>query len=144
MPDFTELLKQPAGQAKKPPALDVGNYPGIIKSFEVDNKNKNQTPYVRFHVGLTGWPADSEPQTLDGGEPIDLTKRQMRRDYYLTPDALWRLDEFLRNMGVDLSGRGYDEVLPELVNQPVLVSVKQYLGKDNEPGNEIDKLGPLE
>jgi len=139
--DFSSLLRQPAGQAKKPPVLDAGNYPATVRSYEVDNKNKNKTTYVRFHVGYTGWPDGASPQTNEDGTIIDLSKRQGRRDFFLTPDALWRLDEFLRSCGVDLAGRSYEEVLPEIVNKSVVASVKQYMNeRNNDLGNEIDAL----
>lgn len=134
--DLGSLLKKPAGQAKKPPALDAGNYPGVVKSFELGDQNKNKTPYVRFQVGLTGWG--------DGIEPVpdlDLSKRQMRRDYFLTEDALWRLDTFIRSCGVEANGRSYEEVLPELVGHQVVVEVQQYMNQtSNEIGNQIGQL----
>lgn len=134
--DLGSLLKKPAGQAKKPPALDAANYPGVLKSFEVGNQNKNQTPYVRFHVGITGWGEGVEPQA-----DVDLSKRQMRRDYFLTDDALWRLDEFIRSCGIEANGRSYEEVCPELIGHPVTVEVQQYMNQtSNEIGNQIGKM----
>lgn len=144
MPDFSQLLKKPSGEAKKPDPLLAGQYPGVIKSFEVGDQNKNKTPYVRFQVGLTGWPEGQEPQMLPSGEAMDLSKRQMRRDYYLTDDALWRLDEFLRAIGIDLTGRSYEEVLPETVGIQVMVEVQQYVNQqNNEIGNQIGSLSAI-
>jgi hypothetical protein len=141
-PNFSHLLKRPAGKAKKPEALPAGLYPGVIKSVEYGDQNKNKTPYVRCHLGLTGWPEDiSEDDKAPGGEPVDLAKRQPRRDYYLTDDALWRLDELLRSMGIEPSGRSYEEVIPDAVGQSVTVEMQQYLNeKNNETGNQVGKL----
>lgn len=138
MANFSELLKKPAGEAKKPPALPAADYPGIIKSFELGDNNKNKTPYVRFHLGLLG-----AAETVDAAEfeGIDLSKRQLRRDFYLTEDSLWRLDEFLRAVGVESAGRNYEEVLPEVVGKNVVVEVQQYLNQQtNEIGNQVGKL----
>lgn len=136
MPDFKTLLQKPAGEAKKPPALPAGDYPGIIKAWELGDNNKNKTPYVRFTVGLVAAPADVEMP-----EGVDLAKRQMRRDYYLTDDALWRLDEFLRSLNLGGDGRSYEETLPEAQNASVLASVKQELNQTtNDVFNSIDKL----
>lgn len=137
MPDFSQLLKKPAGEAKRPPALPAGTYPGIVSGQEQGDSNRNKTPYVRFQVRLTG-PADDVSQ--DELADIDLAKRQMRRDYYLTDDALWRLDEFIKSCGIPTEGRTYEEVLPEVIGQTVLVSVEQYLGTNNEIGNQIGRL----
>jgi len=139
MVDFSALLRKPAGEAKKPPALPAADYPGVVKSFEMGDNNKNKTPYVRLHVGLTGW-ADVL-QEEDKDPSIDLSKRQMRRDYFLTEDALWRLDEFIRSCSIEPNGRSYEEVLPELVGTPVVVEVQQYMNQtSNEIGNQIGKL----
>jgi len=144
MVDFTSLLSKPAGEAKKPEALVAANYPGIVKSFEVGDNNKNKTPYVRFHLGLTSWPG--EPQLDPDGKPIDLSKRQLRRDFYLTDDALWRLDEVLQEvMGIEINGRAYSEVLPETTGKQLLVEVQQYMNQqNNEVGNQVGALLKLE
>lgn len=151
MPDFSQLLRKPAGEAKRPPPLPPGDYYGIVKGYEVGDNNRNKTPYVRFQVGLQDWPdssadewthaeADGAVQNVTKGD-VDLSKRQMRKDFFLTDDALWRLDEFIRTCGVNHQGRSYEEVLPELVGQPVTVEVQQYLNQQsNETGNQIGKL----
>jgi hypothetical protein len=137
--DFKTLLSKPAGEAKKPPTLPAETYPGVIKSYELGDNNKNKTPYVRFHTQLVGWPDSVDDQELR--KAVDLTKRQLRKDYYLTDEALWRLDEFLRSMGLEPSGRTYEEVLPEAVNKPVNVEVQQYMNQQtNEVGNQIGNL----
>ena len=150
-PNFSHLLKRPAGKAKKPEALPAGLYPGIIKSFEYGDQNKNKTPYVRFHLGLTGWPDDvsesdkSQPNGDGQLEPIDLSKRQPRRDFFLTDDAFWRLDEMLRSIGVEPAGRSYEECIPDAIGQNVIVEMQQYLNeKNNETGNQVGRLFPSE
>lgn len=146
-PNFSHLLKRPAGKAKKPEALPVGDYPGIIKSFEIGDQNKNKTPYARFQIGLQGWPdsvdeAERSQANAEGKpEAIDLAKRQLRRDMYLSDEALYRLDELLRSCGIEPEGRSYEECLPEMVGQQVTVEVQQYLNeKTNEIGNQIGRL----
>lgn len=148
-PNFSHLLKRPAGKSKKPEALPAGLYPGVLKSFEYGDSNQKKTPYVRFHLGITGWADDvSENEKMqenaDGKmEPIDLSKRQPRRDYYLTDDALWRLDEFLRELGIEPTGRSYEEVIPEAVGQTVTIELQQQLNeKTSEPYNQVGKLFP--
>lgn len=139
MVDFSSLLRKPAGEAKKPPALPIGDYPAVIKSFELGDQNKNKTPYVRFHVGLLGW-AESIPESERIAE-VDFSKKQMRRDFFLTEDSLYRLDEFLRSVGVRMEGRNYEEVLPDAIGANVLAEVQQYINQSNsEVGNQIGLL----
>ena len=138
MADFSALLKRPAGMAKKPEALPQDTYPGVIKSFEIGDANVNKTPYVRVHCGFTGWPDSGQPEDFEG---VDINKRQLRRDFFLTDEAMWRLDELIRSCGISAEGREYEEVLPELVGQQVLLGVSQYLNKKtNEVGNQLDTV----
>jgi hypothetical protein len=152
MPDFSALLKRPAGEAKRPPELFPGDYYGLIKGHEVGDNNQNKTPYVRYQVVLQDWPENSadewsvmDPETQSSytvaKSDVDLSKRQMRKDFYLTDDALWRLDEFIRSCGIDPRGRDYEEIIPTLIGQPVMVEVQQYLNqRTNVTGNQIGKL----
>lgn len=135
MPDFTELLRKPAGEAKRPQALDVGDYQGVIRSHEVGDSNRNHTPYVRLGVTLTAWPEGATPM-----EGVDLNKRQLRKDFFLTDESLWRLDEFIKSCGVNAIGKRYEDVLPALVGQPVKVEVRHYRSQDDTVGNTIEAL----
>ena len=130
---FGDLLKRTAGEAKRPPTLPAGDYPGIIKSFKFDDKNEKRTPYVEFTLGLTGPGAfNGEPLPEDELAGIDLTKRQLSLKMYLSDDALWRFDKFLETTSIDWRGRAYDEIVPELVGQDVTIAVKQRMGQGDK------------
>jgi hypothetical protein len=139
MVDFSHLLRKPAGEAKRPPALPAGDYEGVIRSYEFGDNNRNHTPYVRFQIVLTSW-----PQALPEGsrpEGVELSKRQLRKDAYLTEDSLWRLDTMISSCGIEPYGRNYEEVLAEMVGQPVTAEVQQYLNQQtNEIGNNIGNV----
>lgn len=137
--DFSALLKKPAGEAKKPPVLPVGDYQGVVRSHEMGDSNRNRTPYVRFVVVLTEWPEALPVEDRPDG--VELNKRQLRKDFYITDDSLWRLDAFIRSCGVEPSGRVYEEVLPELVGQPVFVQVQHYMNpQTSEIGNNTGEV----
>lgn len=144
MPDFSMLLKKPAGEAKRPPTLPIGDYRGVVRSYETGDNNQRQTPYVRFGLVLTEWPESIEE--ADRPDGVDLSKRQLRKDFFLTEDALWRLDEFIRSCGIDPNGRAYEEVLPEVIGQPVLVQVQHYMNRasgelGNSTGDVVGQYG---
>lgn len=146
MPDFSKLANAKAGEAKKPKAIPEDNYPGIIKgwSFEPAPPGKQYEMIVRFNLGLTDWgpnvgEADKFQDLGQGPKPIDLSKLQFRRDFY--DNVLYRLDDFIKSCGVDMNGRTYQEVLPELVGKRVIASVKQYLNeRTSEIGNNVGDL----
>lgn len=152
-PNFSSMLRKPAGQAKKPDALPVGDYPGIVKSYEVHDKNKNKTVQVDYQVAYLGWPEsvsdDQRVVTSDDGtqRSIDLSKRQSRKAFYIfnqdgsEADDLWKLDEFLRSCGIEPKGRSYEELIPEAVGKRVIAPVTQkYDEGKNETFNNIGKL----
>lgn len=135
MVDFSKYLDAKAGEAKRPPVLPEGTYDGVIKGHQIGDANKNKTPYVRFALGLTAF-----PEGVDG-DGIDLSKRSPRRDYYLTDDALFRLDEFMRSCGVEISGRTYREALPEMIGQSVKVEIQHYVNQNSgELGDQVGKV----
>ncbi len=160
MTDFSAIAAKAAGQAKKPPRLPAApDMVGVIKSFAWGDQNKNKTPYVRLSVGFTGW-GNSVPESWDEFDnetqtsvsvqrsDIDLSKRQMSRDFYMTEDSQWRMDAFLKEMGVDCgtpeNPRSYAETLPELIGQPVLVEVEHRLNtQTNDTFVQIGKIAPL-
>jgi hypothetical protein len=152
MPDFTAWLSRPAGKAVRPPPLPVEMYAGKVQSYEYGDNNTNKTPYVRYQLSLTEWPEDVPEEKRvfkdrEGNEvPINLQRVRLRRDFYLTDDALWRLDEFLRSCDIEPEGHDYGEVCPQAVGCNVTIEVQQYLNRTtNELGNQVGQVfGPNE
>jgi hypothetical protein len=145
--DFA-LLKRPAGSAPKIVPLPDGNYPGVVKSYETGLKNKNGTELVRLNLALTGWPdtvsEEARYQTTGDGrkELIDLSKRQMRRDFFVTDAALGRLEKFLLSCGIEFDGvRDYESYLPEIVGAPVNVFIGHYTNDNTgKSGNQVEEI----
>lgn len=140
MPDFTKLLGKSAGQAKKPPVLEIGDYGAIITSHEMGESQNKKTPYVQYNVTLTEWP-EGNAQTDEDGKAIDLSKRKMNVKFFLTEEALFRLDEFLRSLGINLNDKSYAEAIPEAEGMNVVAEVSQYMNQNtNEFANQINRL----
>lgn len=144
--DLSSLLKRPANAALKPQALPIGDYPGIIKSFAFDDKNRNNTPYVRFQLGLLDWPesVSQEERGQTGPDGVfvltDLSKRNMRTDFYLTEDAFYRLTDLCKSCGLD-AGQEYDVLIPQLVGQRVTVTIQQDVNQQtSEIFNKVAKV----
>ena len=132
MVDFSKLLSKSADDITKPKPVPVGTYSGVIKKYEyLESKNENKTAYVRFAVRLQAPHDDVDPSDLEG---VDLTKKSLRKDFYLTEDAQYRVKEFAESCGVATSGRSLAEIIPDIVNAQVLVGNTQQSSPD---GSEI-------
>ncbi len=148
MPDFTQLLKRPLNDIKRPDTLPQGNYHGMVLNYEIGESKEKKTPYVRFNCRITG-PGDDVPQEMlqhSDGTSIDVTKKRISSDFYLTDDSYYRIKEALESMGIDTADRDLSQTLPETLNQPVLLSVtlkpsnRQVPGAPPEFFNNCDRL----
>jgi hypothetical protein len=138
MVDFSKLLKQNLDDIKRPPALPVGTYGGIIKGYELREApaGKNYSAIVSVQIGLTSWDENVDEGDKEG---IDLTKRSLRKDYY--DNALVPLKSLLESCGVEIHGRVLEEALPELTGKQVQVEVQQYQNRTSgELGNQVGLL----
>lgn len=137
--DFAKLLSKPLDDVKKPPPLPHGTFMGIIAKYEFGDNNTNKTPYCRFDVKLTGAGPGIDPSDLEG---IDLSKRSMRKDFYLTEDADWRLKAFIESLGINTQGRTFAETVPETLNLAVQAEMIQANSTKN-PGELVNYLGEV-
>lgn len=139
MVDFSSLLSKPLDEVEKPLPLPAGTYHGRILKYGVgETTSDKKTPYVQFDFQIVAAGEDVDPEAL---VKIDLSKKQMRNSFYLTPDAEYRLKEFINSCGISTAGRTFNETLPETINQPVLISVIQKPNRDGtELFSQIDKV----
>lgn len=160
MVDFSQLYQRPAGEAKRPPTLPGGDYPSIIRSYELIESAQKKTPGVRYFLTLLEWPANAPQEWDDTDEEgkhwhytrdeIDLSKRQQRTDFYFWKDdatgqiadnALYQFDQFLRSCDVDPAGRSYEELIPAVVGHRVLTVMKQQLNQQtNRIFTTVDRI----
>lgn len=124
--DFGAMLKKKIDDTKRPEAKPAGTYTGVINSFKFGESAKKKTPYLQLIVNNIQPGADVDSSQLDAYRenfPGVLEKWQVTYEFYLTDDALFMLKEFLTSMGINTSGRSYDETIPELRNLPVQLNV---------------------
>ncbi len=133
-PNFTELMNKPVEDAEKPKPAPAGTYLATIIKHEFGTSAKKGTPYLRFDFKLVAATDDVDEDLLEevGGQEF-LDKKSMRSEFYLTDDAMYRLREFLEEaLELNISGRNFDDVVPETLNQQVLVSVAHSLSEDGK------------
>lgn len=130
-PDFRTLLQTTnLDDVQRPKVLPTGTYKGTIIKFEYGQSSQKQTPYVRYFVRPDEARDDVDQEALEG---INLSQRSLRRDFFLTADALYRLKEFLEGLGIETAGQSLGALIPLAVNHDVLISVIHREGRA-EPG----------
>lgn len=127
-PDFTSLLKRSTSDIKRPWAFPAGTYTLEVLGYEFGKSEKKETPRCRYKFHVTGFDQDVDPADL---ADKDWTKKELRDDFYLTENAMFRLVDFLEACGVNTAGRQLDELVPEAVGRTVKVAMIQTPNQKN-------------
>lgn len=135
--DFRTLLQTPMDTIEKPKPLPAGTYHGVVARHEFGESSQKKTPYVRFWLQPLSAADDVDPAMLEG---VDLSKKLLRRDYFLTTDALFRLKAFLDSVGVNTTGRSLGEAIPDSTNARVLMQVTQRTADNGDQFNDVGDL----
>lgn len=126
--DFAALLNVNADDIQPPKPLPPGPYTFIVKSHDFGESQQKKTPFVRFIVKPVAPGAGVDTSLL----PEGWQEKEMRLDYYLTQDAMFRLKDFLEHLRLNISGRTIASVIPETINQ-------QFIGNVAHKISEKDK-----
>jgi hypothetical protein len=151
--DPSSLLRPSAKSTLPPPTIPANLYPGVIKSYELAQSN-NGNPLLRLPVGLLDWPdsVNEGDRVQDDGQggsiPIDLSRKQLRKDFFLTPAAYFRLENFLTSMGFEIEtdsdgNKDYETPVSQLIGKKVNVEVQRILNRQNEFINVVGELLPF-
>ena len=146
--NFEALLAKQVDSVERPKLYPIGNYSAIIAQHEFGKSAKKETPFVKFDVKLIGPGSDVDEEAFEqaGGNEGLAKKKPLDLYFYLTPDALYRLREFLENsLELDCAGRPFDAVIPETSNCALTVSIKHRAGqKEGEFFMNIDDTSVAE
>lgn len=121
MTDLRSLLDTKGSEFERPPLLPVGTYGSTVLAREFGKSSKKQTPYVRFSYGNLRPGDDVEMEDLEG---VDLGKRTMRSDFYLTENAVFMLREHAELLGIDTE-QSLGEIIEEVVGKDVNLYIAQ-------------------
>lgn len=132
-PNFASVLDAPASELERPKPLPVGSYTGIIAGLpRFDKSKKKQTPFVEFTIKLTSAMDDVDPAELEqmGG----LVDKTMKHTLYDTPDAGYRIKEFLLNdLGLELDDSdSLRPLLDQTPNMPIGIAVIHEPSQDGQ------------
>jgi hypothetical protein len=128
---FRSLLQKTSETVDRPRALAVGHYKGEIKNYEFGVSKQKQTPFLRLFLV----PHEEMEDVLEGAnDGIDITKREIRADYYIVDKALFRLANMLDAVLGKASWVPFDERIPTLRGTRVIFQLTQ---RPNEDETEI-------
>ncbi len=127
-PDLNSLLSKPLDSFEAPKTIPAGTWKGVIGPYSYDKSARKKTDFVRYLLNITGPGDDIDEADLEG---VEWDGKQLKKDFYLTPDALFRLTDFITSLGISISGRSVTEMIPEAVGIPVLITVTE---DDSEDG----------
>ena len=108
--DFHSLLNGKAAEAERPPSLPAGQYLAVVESHAFDKSSKKKTDFVRFMWKILQPSDDIDASLLEG---VKWQNKKQREDFYITPDAIYRLKEMYEQCGIELGGRTFSEVIAE-------------------------------
>ncbi len=131
-PNFSSLLDEAPTEIIRPEPLPVGTYTAVVKMPRYDKSSKKQTPFVEFPLQIIESHEDVDDDALhkalgDG----KLSDKEMRVTFYLTDDAIYRLDEFHEHCGINIDVPAKRIQRNEAcVNQEVVIVVKHEASDD--------------
>lgn len=129
-PNFASILDEAPTEIDRPKPLPAGTYLCIVAGTPLyDKSSKKGTPFVQFNLKPIA--AESDVDDEDLAEMGGFEGRNIRATFYLTGDAVFRLDEFHQHCGLDLSEeQSRRQRNDEVVNAQVRAVVKHRASED--------------
>jgi len=128
-PNFASILDEAPTEVSAPQPLPQGTYICIVKGVTYDKTTKKGTDYAEFTLQPIAAENDVDPQELKdtGG----LEGKTIRATFYLTEDAIYRLDEFHTHCGLDLADVASRKTRNDaVINSEVRAFVKHETSQD--------------
>lgn len=143
-PNFTSILDEQPTEVNRPKPLPEGTYVCIVGQPEEGQSSQKKTPFVKFALRPISTLEDVDADAL--AEVGGLDGKNLSVTYYLTPDSIFRLDEFHEHCGLDLSDAASRRARnAEVVNGQVLAQVKHRMSQDNTQAYaEVNRTAPVE
>lgn len=108
-PNFSTLLDDTVDHVERPKPIPVGTYTFVVGPWSTGKSSKKGTPFVEFSMRPIAAGEDVDEEALAEaltnaeGERSDLGGKTMKITFYITGDAVYRLDEFHEHCGEDLT-----------------------------------------
>ena len=128
-PNFASILDESPDHVEIPPTLPVGTYLCTVGAPRYDKSSNKGTDFVEFPLKVVM--ALDDVAAADLEEFGSLEDKTLRTTYYLTEDAVYRLDEFHVHCGLDLTISASRRIRnDECINAQVLAVVSHRVSQD--------------
>lgn len=137
--NFESILDTPAEDVERPTPAPIGLYDFIVKGLpEYGESSKKKTPFAKFTLAFQGAGEDVDGDDLTiwlsdkDGVVGPLTDRTIKLTFYTTPDALFRLTDFLEHCGVEPEGKTVRQMIDETPNASVRGIISHRASEDGQ------------
>ena len=129
-PNFASILDEAPTEIDRPKPIPTGTYLCRVQgTLTYDKSSKKGTPFVQFTLKPISAEEDVDEEDL--AEMGGLDNKTLRLTFYLTEDAVYRLDEFHEHCGIDLSEERSRKMRnDDVIGQSFRGFVKQKPSKD--------------
>lgn len=128
--NFSAILSQKVEETERPKPLPAGNYVSTIVKHEFGESSQKKTPYVRFWVKMQA-AMDDVDQTLLA-EVKNWNQKELRLDFYLTEDAMFRLRDFLEGtLQLSTGGMAYSDLIPTTTGMSMISTIAHEINGDS-------------
>ena len=128
-PNFASILDESPTEVSAPQPAPQGTYVFVVGNPRYDKSTVKGTDFVEFPVRAIAAESDVDEAELEEAGGLDAIN--LRATFYLTEDAVYRLDEFHSHCGIDLEdGTSRRSRNDAVVNAEVRGFVKHEPSKD--------------
>lgn len=130
-PNFASILDEAPTEVIRPKTTPAGTYLCIVGNWTRGTSSKKKTPFIQFELRPVQALDDVDPAELGD---IDLTDRKFSITFYTTPDAIFMMDQFHTNCGLDLAKLGKVSRLDrcdQVANSEVLAVVEHEISEQD-------------
>lgn len=136
---FGSILDRQSSEIERPKPIPVGNYVCVVKGLpKMDKSAKKGTEFVEFTLSPLQAMEDVDGEALDAalsrkdGSKKSLVDMTIRATYYLTEDAIWRLNKFLNDAGAGDDTQSLRERVENATGCQVIATIKHTASDDGE------------
>lgn len=146
--------RESTGTVERPKPVPVGTYLAKIKGQpEYGKTEKKGTEFIKFNAEFVEPMDDVDQDELEEwAKREDGTNKTLKGTalprggvtFYITEDAIWRLDEFFDHLGVLEKGKKKSEMVEDAIGSEFLVTINHVTGDNDVVYANVKSTAPVE